>query len=54
VYLGDDVTDEDAFRAIGADGLTIIVGDRASEAALRLSGPPAVEAWLRGLTALDL
>jgi trehalose-phosphatase len=54
VYLGDDVTDEDAFRAVGRDGLTIIVGERASEAELRLPGPPAVEAWLRSLSALDL
>jgi len=54
VYLGDDVTDEDAFRVVGDDGLTIIVGDRPSAAELRLPGPPAVEAWLRGLTALDL
>jgi len=54
VYLGDDVTDEDAFRAIGGDGLTIIVGERASAAELRLAGPPAVEAWLRGLSELEL
>jgi len=54
VYLGDDVTDEDAFRAIGLDGLTIIVGDRPSAAALRLPGPPAVEAWLRRLYDLEL
>jgi alpha,alpha-trehalose-phosphate synthase [UDP-forming]/trehalose-phosphatase len=52
VYLGDDVTDEDAFRAIGERGLTIIVGERPSAARLRLSGPPAVEAWLRGVLAL--
>ena len=54
VYLGDDVTDEDAFTAVGAGGLTIVVGDRESAADLRLSGPPAVEAWLRGLTDLSL
>ena len=54
VYLGDDVTDEDAFRAVGRDGLTIIVGERPSAAELRLPGPPAVEAWLRGVSALDL
>ena len=54
VYLGDDVTDEDAFTAIGADGLTIVVGDRESAAGLRLPGPPAVEAWLRGVTDLPL
>ena len=54
VYLGDDRTDEDAFRAVGRDGLTIVVGERASEAELRLPGPAAVEAWLRGLSSLDL
>ncbi len=54
VYLGDDVTDEDAFEAIGSSGLTIVVGDRESAAAMRLSGPPAVEAWLRSLTDLPL
>ena len=54
VYLGDDVTDEDAFGAVGRDGLTIIVGDRPSAAELRLSGPSAVEAWLRDLSGLEL
>jgi alpha,alpha-trehalase len=54
VYLGDDLTDEDAFAAIGADGLTIVVGDRESAASMRLAGPPAVEAWLRGLADLSL
>jgi trehalose-phosphatase len=54
VYLGDDVTDEDAFRAVGGDGLTIIVGARPSAAELRLPGPPAVEAWLRALSTFDL
>jgi trehalose 6-phosphate phosphatase len=52
VYLGDDVTDEDAFEAIGRNGLTIIVGDRSSKAELRLSGPTAVEAWLGRLSEL--
>lgn len=54
VYLGDDVTDEDAFRAIGPNGLTIVVGDRESDAEFRLPAPPAVEAWLRGLSSLAL
>ena len=28
VYIGDDVTDEDAFKALGRKGLTIFVGSR--------------------------
>ncbi|HUF49209.1 MAG TPA: bifunctional alpha,alpha-trehalose-phosphate synthase (UDP-forming)/trehalose-phosphatase [Longimicrobiales bacterium] len=27
IYLGDDLTDEDAFAAIGDDGVTVLVGD---------------------------
>ncbi len=52
VYLGDDETDEDAFDAVREDGLAIAVGDRESSAPMRLAGPPAVEAWLRGLASL--
>jgi len=34
VYIGDDETDEDAFQALGAAGLGILVGcDRLSSAA---------------------
>jgi trehalose 6-phosphate phosphatase len=38
VYLGDDLTDEDAFAALAGQGLTILVGrpDRSSLARLRL------------------
>lgn len=41
-YLGDDVTDEDAFRAIRPHGLAVLVGDelRGTEAQLWLR-PPA-------------
>lgn len=27
IYIGDDITDEDAFRALGKNGLTIFVGE---------------------------
>jgi trehalose-6-phosphatase len=34
VYIGDDETDEDAFQALGASGLGILVGcDRLASAA---------------------
>lgn len=38
-YLGDDMTDEDAFRALGDEGFSILVRDQ-----LR---PTAAESWLR-------
>ena len=34
MYLGDDVTDEDGFRALGPDGLTVKIGDGDTGAAL--------------------
>ena len=49
IYLGDDVTDEDAFSAVGAGGMTIAVGDRPGTAAFRLPNPDAVERFLRQL-----
>lgn len=48
LYLGDDVTDEDAFIAVGAEG-SIMVGPRPSRIATRLENPAAVEAFLRTL-----
>lgn len=47
VYVGDDVTDEDAFRAVGPSGVTIAASDRASGAEFRLDGPAEVERLLR-------
>jgi trehalose 6-phosphate phosphatase len=49
IFLGDDVTDEDAFRAV-RDGLTIVVGQRPSLARLRLNSPADVAAVLSGVT----
>jgi trehalose 6-phosphate phosphatase len=46
VFFGDDVTDEDAFRAISR-GLTVVVGRRPSSARLRLGSPADVAAVLR-------
>jgi trehalose-phosphatase len=51
VYIGDDVTDEDAFRALAGRGLGIAVQEapRPSAAAYRLSGPAEVRALLAAL-----
>lgn len=50
VYIGDDTTDEDAFRAIAGDGLGVYVGgDEPTAAARRLPDTDAVErvlSWL--------
>lgn len=47
-YFGDDLTDEDAFRAID-DGVSVVVGRRASVARYRLDGPADVAAVLADL-----
>lgn len=50
VYLGDDVTDEDAFAALHAldrPAVTVKVGDGNSEAHHRLDGPDDVVAYLK-------
>ena len=49
VYLGDDETDEEAFRALRRRAVCVAVGRRRTRAAYRLGGPAAVEkllAWL--------
>lgn len=52
-YIGDDVTDEDAFRAIGNKGITIVVGDdnRETGAYYRLKNPDEVRVFLEDLAA---
>lgn len=52
VYLGDDVTDEDAFVALGADGIAIAVGRerRPTRAAWSLADPREVARFLEALT----
>lgn len=49
VYLGDDVTDEDAFAALRdvEEAVTVKVGDGETEARYRLDGPDAVIEYLR-------
>jgi trehalose 6-phosphate phosphatase len=54
VFLGDDITDEDGFRAVNAlGGLSVRVGaqpaGKLTHAAYTLPDEPAVEAWLDGL-----
>ncbi|WP_043447579.1 trehalose-phosphatase [Halotalea alkalilenta] len=47
VFVGDDLTDEDGFRAAEErSGITIKVGEGESRARYRLQDPAAVHAWL--------
>ncbi len=48
-YLGDDITDEDAFRAI-ACGISVLVGLRPTSATHKLNGIADVDQFLRWLT----
>lgn len=50
-YLGDDLTDEDAFKALGDKGTGIIVGEeeRGTYAGYKLKDIEAVEQWLSRL-----
>lgn len=46
VFVGDDVTDEDAFALMGEDDISVRVGDGTSVARYRLGGPDDVVALL--------
>jgi trehalose 6-phosphate phosphatase len=48
-YLGDDTTDEDAFRILRTRGTTILIAEKAgkSAAGFRLSSPEEVKCWLK-------
>jgi alpha,alpha-trehalase len=53
VYIGDDCTDEDAFRALKRSGIGILVGDelQPTSATYLLKDPSEVERFLRTLIA---
>ncbi len=47
IYLGDDITDEDAFKALSKDGITVLVGRRKTSLAhYFLKGPKDVYEFL--------
>jgi len=49
LYLGDDLTDEDGFRALGPDDVTIKIGDGDTAARYRVPDPAGALAVLRRL-----
>ena len=52
LYLGDDVTDEDGFRALERDDVTVKVGDGETSARYRVVDIPAAVALLERLATL--
>lgn len=46
IYLGDDVTDEDAFEALGEEAVTVKIGTGKTTARYRLDGVEEVVAYL--------
>ncbi|SDF67437.1 trehalose 6-phosphatase [Blastococcus fimeti] len=52
LFLGDDLTDEDAFRALGAEDVTVKVGEGETAARHRVADPAAVVALLGSLADL--
>lgn len=49
LYLGDDLTDEDAFRALGEDDVTVKIGEGPTAAAHRVTDTAAAVALLESL-----
>lgn len=49
VYVGDDVTDEDAFRAVGPEGMALSASERAAGASFSVNGPEGVKRLLDSL-----
>jgi trehalose 6-phosphate phosphatase len=47
MYLGDDVTDEDGFRALGPEDLTVKIGDGPTAARYRVADTEGALAVLR-------
>ncbi len=52
LYAGDDTTDQDAFRALGRQAVTIAVGRRPQGARFHSAGPAAFARWLERLAAV--
>jgi trehalose 6-phosphate phosphatase len=52
MYLGDDVTDEDGFRALGRDDVTVKIGEGPSDARYRVADPAGARAVLDRLAEL--
>jgi trehalose 6-phosphate phosphatase len=52
IYLGDDVTDEDGFRALEAGDVTVKVGEGATAARYHVADVPGAVAALRRLVEL--
>jgi trehalose 6-phosphate phosphatase len=52
VYLGDDVTDEDGFRALGPDDVSVKVGDGPTDARHRVPDPAGALEFLQRLADL--
>jgi trehalose 6-phosphate phosphatase len=52
LYLGDDLTDEDAFRALGADDVTVKIGDGETAARHRVPDTASAVALLEFLADL--
>jgi trehalose 6-phosphate phosphatase len=52
MYLGDDLTDEDGFRALNPDGLTVKIGEGDTEARYRVADTSGALAVLRRLADL--
>jgi len=54
VYIGDDVTDEDGFRAVADQGVGILVSDapRDTQASYRLKDPDEVHRFLQRLSGI--
>src|SRR5947208_1585656 len=52
IYIGDDRTDEDAFRALGQRGMGVLVNEqpRPTAASYSLKDPTEVEGFLRAVT----
>jgi alpha,alpha-trehalase len=49
IYIGDDVTDEDALRFVKGKGIGVAASDRVAGADFKVDGPAAVEPLLDGL-----